>query len=515
MRKVTGMGRFDAAIIGGGPEGLIAAITLARAGFSIVVLEKASAPGGRAATREFHPGFRCSPYTDELPAVPGRLYRDLDLARHGAILAPSPASMLISDSSSSLIFADAARSARNVPHAARSGFLALREEIEALRRLIEERASSPHAPAPRRWFAWPRAPREPPWPIESWARASLEDVLRSRLPDSLLRLHLAADAVSGRAVSPYLAGTALHALAPGIGLSGRTAGGLGRLGGVLAEIARQAGAVIRCDAEVTEIGMKRGRATAIVAGREDIAARAVLSTLDVKRTMLGLIASSELPQSVLRRLGYFRIAGQAARVLFALDAPPDLSRWREAPDAASGPIHVLGSMKALTLAHDLWSAGKLADEPLVTLRLPSLADPRLAPIGKAVMTATISAVPWRMSGSWEEPSREQLAAIALAAAQKAFPKIASQVLAQQVIVGADVEQGLGATEGDLDGGEIAADQILNSRPLPGAEWRDGRTPIASLFLAGGSSGASPFLLGASGRLAARAIIADLRTGTAR
>jgi len=82
------MGRFDAAIIGGGPEGLIAAITLARAGFSVVVLEKQSAPGGRATTREFHPGFRCSPYTDELTAIPGRLYRSLDLARHGAILAP-------------------------------------------------------------------------------------------------------------------------------------------------------------------------------------------------------------------------------------------------------------------------------------------------------------------------------------------------------------------------------------------------------------------------------------------
>jgi phytoene dehydrogenase-like protein len=340
-------------------------------------------------------------------------------------------------------------------------------------------------------------------------------VLHSHLPDPLHQLHLAADAVSGRAVSPYLAGTALHALAPGIGLSGRTAGGLGRLGDALADIARQSGAVIRCDAEVREISVNRGRATAIVAGREEITARAVLSTLDVKRTMLGLIASSELPRSVIRRAGSFRMAGQAARVLFALDAPPDLSPWPDTPDAASGPIHVLGSMKALTLAHERWSAGRLADEPLVTLRLPSLADPRLAPIGKAVMTATVSAVPWRMSGSWEEPRREELVAIALAAAQKAFPQIASLVLAQQVIVGADVEAGLGATEGDLDGGDIAADQILDSRPFRGAEWRDGRTPIASLFLAGRSSGASPFLLGASGSLAARAIIADLRTGTAR
>jgi phytoene dehydrogenase-like protein len=480
------MGRFDAAIIGGGPEGLIAAITLARAGFQVIVLEKASVPGGRATTREFHPGFRASPYTDELPAIPSRLYRGLGLARHGAILAPSPASMLISDSGSSLIFADAARAARAVPQAARSGFLAWREEVEALRRLVEERASSPVAPAPRRWFDWRRAAREGPWLIESWARASLRDVLRARVPDPLLRLHLAADAVSGRAVSPYLAGTALHALAPGIGRSGRTAGGLGRLGAALADIAKEAGAFIRCDAEITEIRVRRGRATALVVQGEGIAARAFLSTLDVKRTMLGLIASSELPQSVVKRLGYFRMAGQAARVLFALDAPPELSRARDIPDAASGPIHVLGSMKGLTLAHDLWSAGRLADQPLVTLRLPSLSDPRLAPIGKAVMTATISAVPWRMSGSWEEPRREHLAAIALSAAQKAFPKISSVVLAQHVIVGVDVEEGLGATEGDLDGGEIAADQILDSRPLS-----------------------------ASASLAARAIIADLKTGTAR
>ncbi|HMI95630.1 MAG TPA: FAD-dependent oxidoreductase, partial [Micropepsaceae bacterium] len=147
------MGRFDAAIIGGGIEGLVAAITLARAGFHVIVVEKQSVPGGRASTREFHPGFRASPYTDELPAIPSRLYRSLNLARHGAILAPSPASVLISESGTSLFFADAARSARTVPGAARSGFLAFREEVEASRRAVEERVFSLEAPLPRRWYS--------------------------------------------------------------------------------------------------------------------------------------------------------------------------------------------------------------------------------------------------------------------------------------------------------------------------------------------------------------------------
>src|SRR5258706_1478773 len=355
-RRVAGMGRFDAAIIGGGPEGLIAAITLARAGFSVVVLEKQSAPGGRATTHEFHPGFRASPYTDELPAIPSRLHRSLDLARHGAVLVASPASVLISDSGTSLIFADAARSARTVPAAARSGFLAFREEIETVRRAIEMRVSSLGPPLRRGWSPWHRRGRDAPWPIESWTRSALRDVLRARIQDPLLRLHLAADAVSGRAVSPFLAGTALHALAPGTGLSGRTAGGLYRLGAALADEARRAGAVIRCDAEVTEIEVKRGRAAGIAVRGQSIDARAFLSTLDVKRTLLGLIASSELSETVAKRVGHFRVAGQAARVLFALDAPPSFPLWRETPDAASGPIHVLGSMKALTAAHELWRA---------------------------------------------------------------------------------------------------------------------------------------------------------------
>ena len=64
--------RYDAAIIGAGANGLAAAATLARAGLKVIVLERATRVGGRAATREFHPGFRASPFCRRNRADPGR-----------------------------------------------------------------------------------------------------------------------------------------------------------------------------------------------------------------------------------------------------------------------------------------------------------------------------------------------------------------------------------------------------------------------------------------------------------
>jgi len=100
------MSRYEAAIVGAGPEALVASIVLARAGLRVLVLEKSDAPGGRATTLEFHPGFRASPYADELPAMPHRLYRSLGLARAGAILAPSPASVAVTEAGTSVLFAN-------------------------------------------------------------------------------------------------------------------------------------------------------------------------------------------------------------------------------------------------------------------------------------------------------------------------------------------------------------------------------------------------------------------------
>ncbi len=87
--------RYDAAIIGAGGEGLAAAIILAGAGLSTLIVERAAMPGGRLVTRPFHPGFSAGPYCDDIAEIPPALFHELGLAAAGLAMAPAPASLAL------------------------------------------------------------------------------------------------------------------------------------------------------------------------------------------------------------------------------------------------------------------------------------------------------------------------------------------------------------------------------------------------------------------------------------
>lgn len=487
--------RYDAAIIGAGGDGLAAAIVLARAGLKTIMVERGAAPGGRFATREFHPGFRASPFLDEVPPIPPGLFRSLGLARAGAIMAPSCLSLALWPDRTCAIGHGRGTAALDVMAEGR-------RRRDAILARAEQEAETV---LPR--FRFRSRPRPAPWPGEDWASSSLDDVLAERVSDPHLKAHLMAAVLAGRACDPYLAGTALHLLAPAAGDGATVLGGAGRLAQALASLAQSAGAEIAYGMDAVDIRRKKHGIAAIgLAGGAAIEARAVISTLDLKQTFLSLFVWDALPPEAVSRAGGFRMAGGTARALFALDAPPELSS-----QALRAALHVAPDTRGFADAHAAWRSGVVPEAPPALLRIVSASDPGLAPAGKAVMTATLGAVPFRLfDGAWTHEKRALLRDRALAAAESVLPGIASRVLAAEVIAPPDIEAGLGATQGDLWGGEIASDQMLGLRP-----WLDKagpRTPVEGLYLAGSSTAAGVGASCVAGVCAARALIADLKAG---
>jgi phytoene dehydrogenase-like protein len=314
--------------------------------------------------------------------------------------------------------------------------------------------------------------------------------------------------MAGRAADPALAGSALHLLA--MDDEALLPGGLVRLAAALAMRATEAGAELRCGMAAAEIRRgNHGVSALVLADGTEIAARAVLSTLDLRQTFLSFFNWAELPPDLVARVGQFRMGGGTARILFALDAPPDL-----APFVLRSPIDIAPSADAIAEAYAAFRAGIIPEHPPLRLRFVSSCDPGLAPQGKAVMTATLGGIPHRLfDGAWTHEKREALRQRALAAVSCVLPGLGERVLAAQVIAPPDIEEALGCTEGDLLGGEIASDQMLGMRP-----WLDRaapRTAIAGLYLAGSSTAAGVSATCASGAFAARAIIADLAAGRLR
>jgi len=429
---------------------------LARKGLKVVVAERDSSPGGRCVTRQFHPGFFASPYADEVAAIPADIFRALDLARRGVILAPPG-------------------EPTPVP------------EADAIRAAVVARAMEDAAAPPRRGlFATPPPVR--PWPGEDLAARPLAE--------------LAGEAASGCVCDPALAGSALWLLAGRP--SGMPAGGLGRLGAALRQAAEEAGAEISCGLEATDIRRRRGRVVGVgLADGNEFAARAVVSTLDVKRTFLSLFAWNDLPRPLVERVGGFRPAPGTARLLVALEALP------ESQGDLRRPIRLTSDPPGE--AYHAWRSAAVPARPPAVLRVVSAVDPFLAPDGAAVLTVTLGAVPHApFDGAWTKDKRDRLREAALAAVEEALPGTAARVKATELLVPPDTENLLGITGGDLWGGDLAAAQMLAFRPF--AECRGTRTPVEGVYLAGPSSALGPLATCASGVAAACAVAADIAAG---
>ncbi len=518
---------LDAIVIGAGLNGLTAAASLARRGRKVLVLERRATIGGSHATEEVFPGFRFDTVSHDAGWIAPSIVRTLELERHGLKLV-TPGYTLVSPQSDGghlALSPDLARSAESIRRhsaadaAAWPAFCGRMHRLTSFLGMLYERpAPIPTSTAPGDLWSLLALGRR----ARALGREGMIDLLRilpmsaAELLDdwfesAVLKGALGALSVRGIMQGPRSGGTAFvllhrHAGAPAGAFGAHTVvrGGVGALAGALAASASASGAQVRTSASVRHVLIEGGRATGVVLDSgEEIRARAVLSSADVRQTFYELVDTTALDPEMLRAVGHVRQRGAVAKVNLALSATPAFRSLAGGDGLLSGSIVPGVTLDELERAYDDAKHGGISRRASLEIRIPSLHDGALAPAGKHVMSVRVQFAPYRLADGWTAARREALGDQVVAALAEHAPSLPGTILRRQVLTPLDLETEYRLPEGNLAHGELTLDQILFMRPVAGmARYK---TPLDGLYLCGASSHPGDGVAGGAGWLAAKAV----------
>jgi len=527
----------DAVVIGGGHNGLVAAFYLARGGLRPLVLERRPLVGGACVTEEFAPGYRASSGAYVLSMLREPVWRDLRLAERGLVVDPAgPSLHFFDDGARLLVDEDLDATSRELARFSRSDAAAIgpfEAELARLARIVVPMSDwTPPSPDPRgagdlaglariaaRGARHRRDVLDAAWLFATSATQCLSERFESEHVRAALGWHAINDSMLGPS-TPGTAFVLLHDHASeetggGVRSWGFVRGGIGRVTELMADAAREAGAEIRTEAEVERVLVRDGRAAGVVlAGGEEIAAARVVSNADPKRTCLGLVDGSALPQDYLARLRAYRCEGTSMKITLAVDRLPAVSGM---PSAGVQPyqagIMELGQPLAdMDRAQDQARAGVAAPDPHIELCVPTVHDPSLAPDGHHVVTIDVNSQPYALrDGDWDS-AKDAVADRAIARLEAHLPGLEDSILHREVLSPLDLERRLGLTGGHALHGDMSFDQLFAFRPVRG--WADYRTPLRDLWLCGAGTHPGGGVTGANGRNCAREVLREARS-TAR
>jgi phytoene dehydrogenase-like protein len=530
-----GANGYDAVVIGGGHNGLVAATYLGKAGLRTVVLERRETLGGATITSELAPGIRVPTLAHTVGRLRPSVVRDLDLKRHGLSLVGPDVRVFAPnlDGEAVVLWADPARTAeglRTTSAADAGNYAAFDRLVRSLAGFLGEIAGQtpPDIESPGLTDAlaglklgrtFRGLGRQDGRTITRVLPMAVADFVAESFETDALRAAIAWRGIQYTAMGPWSAGTTAVLLGDSAGNDGGAAGqtvfargGPGALVKALESAAREAGVEIRTGAEVVAITSREGRATGVVlADGDELSARAVVAGIDPKRTLTKLADPVAIGPSLLWRAGNIRTPGTVSKVNLALSGLPSFTAAAGDLRLVRGRIVIAPGIDAMERAHDDAKYGRLSETPIMEVTIPSLADPTLvdgAPAGSQVMSVIVGATPHTLRDwSWDE-RREILGDRVVAALDAHAPGLAELVTAREVITPLDLERDYGLTGGHPMHGEHGLDQFFLWRPLLGhARYRLG---LDGLYLAGAGSHPGGGVTGQNGHNAAREIGGDLR-----
>jgi phytoene dehydrogenase-like protein len=512
---------FDVVIVGAGHNGLIAGSYLSRAGYRVLIVEAAASVGGMTSTST--PLAAAPLHLINEGAMDASLIRtttipaDLELERFGwrEVEVDPPYAWLDEDGSSLCVWRDPERTARELqrlsPRDARE-FIALANELDALMRIaIPYMNTHPLRPAPGpllrgagRAFMHPsRLAR-----VSRLFAASHAEVIEERFEHRSIRALLAALPCFAPITQDGTGWVLIYfGLIHAAGVS-RFVGGTGALTDALDRCLAHQGGAIRCGSVVASILTRHGRAAGVrLDDGEEIHARVVITTSNVKSTLTELLPERTLDRRLLARAQRIPTGGTRAasfKVDLALSGRLELSEHQAGRTDRVDlrrPALCYTTFEEHVAAWEACERGEIPPAlPMITL-IPTAADPSQAPDGQDTI--------WSWTGISAAHPRAPWPEVKHAVAQREIDRLSAFApgvprleIARQVMSAPDFEQRFRSPDGNVYHVDPTA---LRFGPLRPALGFSGFTcPIDGLILSGGGMHPSAGICGIPGKLAADA-----------
>jgi phytoene dehydrogenase-like protein len=499
----------DAVVIGSGPNGLAAAIALARAGRSVTVLEAADQPGGAVRTEQLTlPGFLHDTFSSVYPAAAASpVWAGMPLDEHGLEWVHPRACMAhpLPDGEAAVLYRELDATALTLD----------RQHGGDGERWIE--LATPYLDA----FDAVRGLMLCAFPPTAGALR----LLRTAGPRATARftrllggsaVGLAGRLFDGEGSRAWLYGAAAHADAPlagaGSGIAGfylillghavgwpSPRGGAQKLTDALVSYLESLGGEIQTGASVERILGRAGRVHGVgVHGGEEIAAELVIASV-MPRALLAMTGDA-LPGSYRRALLRYVYGPATLKVDWALDGPIP---WSNGEVRHAGTVHVAGGARELRTSVEQAADG-LPGRPFVLLGQQSIADPSRAPDGKHTAWGYTHGP---VGAGWTQHHDRHVEAIEQQV-ERFAPGFRERILARHVLTPADLQaRNANLIGGDVGGGSYRLRQaVFRPRASPSPY----RTPLEGLFLASAATFPGGAVHGVPGNAAARVALRRTR-----
>ena len=536
------MEAYDVVIIGAGHNGLVCAAYLLKAGYSVLLLEARSLPGGGATTEELMPeeapGFKFNPCAiNHLFIFLGPVIEELELHKYGleylscdpVVFCPHPDGKYFLAHKS--VEKTCAEIARYSQHDAEN----YAKYVDYWQRFV--RSVTPFFNAPPKSLVdiggnYDLKRLQDLFSLLSGVDDTL-DLLRTMLSSPMDNINeyfdseflkaplarLSAELSSPPSQKAMAFGAMMMVMRHEPGMA-RPRGGSGALTEALVKAVQSLGGVILTDQKVEQVLVDDGKAVGVrvAGGKEYRANKGVISSIDVKRLFLHLVDANDVDSADpnLRERVDRRISDNNETILkidCALSEPLRFEHHEHKDEYLIGSILIADSVNHVEKAHTDCTMGKIPDEdPSMYIVMPTGLDASMAPEGKHTLWIEFFA-PYQIAGAegtglkgtgWTDELKNKVADRVIDKLAQYSPNLKHSIIARHVESPAELSQRVGFYKGNYYHIDMTLDQMLCFRPLP--EIANYKTPIDQLFLTGAGTHPGGAISGLPGRNCARVFL---------